>query len=237
MPLTLCETMPRRPLSSLSVAVVPILGIGLVACGAGVSEAAFVASSSGHVGFFSSPSSAILPNAASPRFVTNAPRAFAPHMRRDSGAEPSGSGRTQHSPDYSERLREAARSQEAFEKFSLNMMSGDGSDDLSAPNNNGNSESEDAPKTKKKGGYKPIEQWDQELKSKKPSEMTWEEKVSITTSVCIHDTFIVMYLLKPVISRSTCIPLQHHAQVMFDGQRHGNQLRQNDILLRNLHSW
>ena len=24
---------------------------------------------------------------------------------------------------------------------------------------------------------------------------------------------------------------------MFDGQRHGNQVRQNDILIRNLHTW
>lgn len=37
--------------------------------------------------------------------------------------------------------------------------------------------------------------------------------------------------------RKTSGELSWEEKVMFDGQRHGNQLRQNDILNRNLHSW
>ncbi|KAL3932304.1 MAG: hypothetical protein SGBAC_010909 [Bacillariaceae sp.] len=37
--------------------------------------------------------------------------------------------------------------------------------------------------------------------------------------------------------RNTSGELTWEERVMFDGQRHGNQVRQNDILNRNLHSW
>mmetsp|Transcript_22437 Transcript_22437/g.48739 ORF Transcript_22437/g.48739 Transcript_22437/m.48739 type:complete len:209 (+) Transcript_22437:121-747(+) len=208
--------MPRRPLSSLSVAAA-------LFCGA---EAAFV-SSSGSVGI-SSPlqNSATVTN---PSFVTNAPRgcdtpssrqtsatatnAFLPFLMRDAGPEPSGSGRTQSQSQKKQycaadldRLREAAKNPDTFEQVVLSMKLGNGTDDSPYSNGNDSHMSEDAPETAakkgKKGGYRRIEEWEEDLKNNKDgSGMTWEEKV------------------------------------MFDGQRHGNQVRQNDILIRNLHTW
>ena len=107
----------------------------------------------------------------------------------------SSSGRKKYSPADLERLREAARCPEAFERLSLNMKAeaGDGSDD------EGGKSEELAPKNRTKGGYQRIEDWDAEQKSR--GSTTWEEKC------------------------------------MWDGQRHGNQVRQNDILIRNLHTW
>lgn len=123
-------------------------------------------------------------------------------MRASRGGESGGSspGRKQYSADELERLREAARCPEAFERLSLNMKSesGDG-----CSNEGEKPEEATQPKNKKKGGgYQRIEDWDADQKSRKDgSGMTWEEKC------------------------------------MFDGQRHGNQVRQNDILIRNLHTW
>ena len=137
--------------------------------------------------------------------------AFLPFMMRDSGAEPSGSGRKQsQKKQYSaadvDRLREAAKNPDTFEQFALSMKSGNGTDDSPYSNGSGSHKSEDSPKAaskkEKKGGYKRIEEWEDDLKNNRDgSGMTWEEKV------------------------------------MFDGQRHGNQVRQNDILIRNLHTW
>ena len=177
----------RRPLARSSLSVV-VFGIFGGSAGAG----AFVPSANsalcrhnkdknpGFVGSVLAPSSALLLG-----------------MLHDSRGDSSDSslGRKKYSPADLERLREAARCPEAFERLSLNMKSeaGDGSDD------EGRKSEELAPKNKTKGGYQRIEDWDAEQKSR--GAMTWEEKC------------------------------------MWDGQRHGNQVRQNDILIRNLHTW
>ena len=179
--------MRRRPLARSSLSVV-VFGIFGGSTGAG----AFVPSANsdlcrhnkdknpGFVGNVLAPSSALLLG-----------------MMHDSRGDSSDSspGRKKYSATDLERLREAARCPEAFERLSLNMKSepGDGSDD------EGGESEELAPKNKTKGGYQRIEEWDAEQKSR--GSMTWDEKC------------------------------------MWDGQRHGNQVRQNDILIRNMHSW
>ena len=181
--------MPRRPLarSGLSAAVV-----GILSCGNSVG--AFVTNTR------NSARCRQLPD-QNPIFVDTRGMSFL-EMRASRGGESGGSSpvRKQYSAEELERLREAARCPEAFERLSLNMKSesGDGCA-------NGGEEPEETPppKNKKKGGgYQRIEDWDADQKSRKDgSGMTWEEKC------------------------------------MFDGQRHGNQVRQNDILIRNLHTW
>ena len=179
--------MRRRPLAPGSLSVV-VFGIFGASTGAG----AFVPSANsalcrhnkdknpGFVGNVLAPSSALLLG-----------------MMHDSRGDSSDSspGRKKYSAADLERLREAARCPEAFERLSLNMKSepGDGSDD------EGGKSEELAPTNKTKGGYQRIEEWDAEQKSS--VSMTWDEK-------CIHDAM-----------------------------RHGNQVRQNDILIRNMHSW
>ena len=119
------------------------------------------------------------------------------------GGESGGSSpsRKQYSAEELERLKEAARCPEAFERLSLNMKSE--SSDGGCADEGERPEEAAPPKNKKKGGgYQRIEEWDADQKSRKDgSGMTWEEKC------------------------------------MFDGQRHGNQVRQNDILIRTLHTW
>ena len=133
---------------------------------------------------------------------TRTDKLSAMHMMRDSSSpgKDSNGSRKQYNLSDLEQMREAARSPEAFERFALNMNSGR-SDDVPSASSAANATTEDPPQNEKKG-YRPIEEWDEELKNKKDgSGMTWEEKV------------------------------------MYDGQRNGNQVRQNDILLRNLHTW
>lgn len=181
--------MPRRPLarSGLSAAVV-----GILSCGNSVG--AFVTNTRNSARCRQLPGQ-------NPNFVDTLGMSFL-EMRasRDSESGRSSTGRKQFSADELERLKEAARCPEAFERLSLNMKSesGDG-----CANEGEKPEEATTPKNKKKGGgYQRIEDWDADQKSRKDgSGMTWEEKC------------------------------------MFDGQRHGNQVRQNDILIRNLHTW
>lgn len=180
--------MPRRPLgrSSLSLAVVGIVA----SCGDSVG--AFVANRNVRNRQLSDQNSNFVDKTRGMSFL---------EMRasRDGESGRSSTGRKQFSADELERLKEAARCPEAFERLSLNMKSepGDG-----YATEGEKSEEATTPKDKKKGGgYQRIEDWDADQKSRKDGSMTWEEKC------------------------------------MFDGQRHGNQVRQNDILIRNLHTW
>ena len=177
--------MPRRPLgrSSLSLAVVGIVA----SCGDSVGAFANTRSSTVRNRQLSDQNSNFVDKTRGMSFL---------EMRasRDGESGRSSTGRKQFSADELERLKEAARCPEAFERLSLNMKSESG--DGEKP------EEATTPKNKKKGGgYQRIEDWDADQKSRKDGSMTWEEKC------------------------------------MFDGQRHGNQVRQNDILIRNLHTW
>mmetsp|Transcript_11878 Transcript_11878/g.15887 ORF Transcript_11878/g.15887 Transcript_11878/m.15887 type:complete len:164 (+) Transcript_11878:135-626(+) len=101
----------------------------------------------------------------------------------------------ENDPTYLDRLREASRSPEAFEKFVMKGVANDTVAELT--------QEEEAPQPKKKG-YQRAEDWEAELKERqqgKGSGMTWEEKVQ------------------------------------FDGQRFGNQVRQDVILRKHLGTW
>eukprot|EP00563_Minutocellus_polymorphus_P017457 CAMPEP_0197721008 /NCGR_PEP_ID=MMETSP1434-20131217/4194_1 /TAXON_ID=265543 /ORGANISM="Minutocellus polymorphus, Strain CCMP3303" /LENGTH=194 /DNA_ID=CAMNT_0043305947 /DNA_START=39 /DNA_END=623 /DNA_ORIENTATION=- len=194
--------MPRRPLAcgSLSLAVIGIFAV----CGSTGTDA-FVTSlaSKSHQGELCRRRR----NNQNSGFVGNVPVPNARlllDMMRDSRGDSGGpsSVRKKYSAAELERLREAARCPEAFERLSLNMKSE--SSDGCCDDGGVKSEevkSEEVTPTNKAKGYQRIEDWDADQKKRKDGSMTWEEKL------------------------------------MFDGQRHGNQVRQNDILIRNLHAW
>mmetsp|Transcript_48223 Transcript_48223/g.73407 ORF Transcript_48223/g.73407 Transcript_48223/m.73407 type:complete len:165 (-) Transcript_48223:288-782(-) len=76
------------------------------------------------------------------------------------------------------------------------QMLASGSETNTTTTTNGTNGDDDAPKTKKKGTYQRIEEWDAERKAN--GTLSWEERVQ------------------------------------YEGQRYGNQVRQNDILQKNL---
>lgn len=100
---------------------------------------------------------------------------------------------------YLDALREAAKNPDDFERFVINNgRVAPSNQDSRPPTTEKVAQNDDEASEKggkgKKGGYRPIEDWDVDV----TKEMMEQEKIQ------------------------------------FDGQRHGNQLRQNDIIMKNL---